>query len=561
MLKRLNIRDFAIIDDLTIDFEDRLTVLTGETGAGKSILIDAISLLLGDRASQEMIRSGKEKAVVEALFTNLSDVVMAQLKPLGIDALTEELWISREISTNNKNLIKMNQVSVTLSDLRELTKHLADVHSQFDTQRLIHPQNYLALMDGFAPSKIEVALQLYQSHLHAFLHAKQEHLALLRKKRELEERQEMYQYQFKELQSYELNPKIIDEWIEQEKLMSNFDKIYSLLASTNEMLEEGPFMDIFYNLSTNLSQLSEYQKEFESAKAEVEDAYYRVEDIQKVLSRALDRFSYDPEELAVLQEKIHDIETLQKKYHMDVLGLAQHRDFLEKELDQTFHYEEYLEKTKNALYKAFEDTLGSAKALTALRQQIAKRIEKDLAGVFVDLVLPNTKLEIVVSEALPPDPESTTNFSEDGVNSIEFMISTNRGEPLKPLSKTASGGEMSRIMLAFKTIFIRSQDLSTIVFDEIDTGISGSVAKQIARKIRDISRYVQVISITHIPQVVAIGDHHLHVVKEVIRDRTVARARYLNHEERIHEIAQMISGEKITPSALESAKSLLLEDK
>ncbi|MGD9910081.1 MAG: DNA repair protein RecN [Candidatus Izemoplasmatales bacterium] len=559
MLKHLTIHNFAIIDSLSLDFHQGFTVLTGETGAGKSILIDAISLLLGDRASTEMIRSGKEAATVEAIFTYESSDISAKLTKLGIATLDNELVIHRTISLSNKNAIKINNQSVSLQDLKDITKHLADIHSQFDTQRLINPQTYIDLIDGFLKQKMDKVVEEYKVELSIYHQKYKEMNELIKKKNDLLQKLEMYQFQLKELNSLDLQNVNMDELKNEELSLQNFDQIYSLLQEAKSLLDDSEMMNLFFDFKELLIKISRFQSEFKEQSTKIDEYYYEIDDVRRDLSKQLDKMSFDPAYLEDLQERINHLEKIEKKYAMSIPELIEYQAFIEKEIDQSVNYDEYLEKANQSLLIAFNNTIEKAKAITLLRRQVASKITKEIKNVLEDLVLPKTEFEIEVSENLPNSVNDSQMFLSSGCNQIEFMISTNVGEPLKPLSKTASGGEMSRIMLAFKTIFIRSQNLSTMIFDEIDTGISGFVAKKIAKKMKEISEYAQVLSITHIPQVVAFGDHHLKVEKKTVSSRTIASTKYLEYSERVNEIAAMLSGDKITSFAIENAKELLVE--
>ncbi|MDD3123388.1 MAG: DNA repair protein RecN [Candidatus Izemoplasmatales bacterium] len=560
MLKHLKITNFAIIDTIEIDFYSGFTVLTGETGAGKSILIDAISLLLGDRASQEMVRSGETTATIEAIFEYDHEQIRAKLNKLGIDTFDNEIKIYREITTQNKNIVKLNNISISIQDLKDITKNLSDVHSQFDTQRLINPSSYVELIDGFKRQMSEQYLDEYHDYLAVYKDKLHVFNNLSNTKKELNEKLEIYQYQLKDILKYKLSADEVDTLQEQENVLSNFDNIFSHLREAKSILEDQAMMDMFYQVFSSLERLSSVSKDFLELTQRTENYYYEMDDISHQINQKIDSMNFDPDELESIQERLHELQSLQEKYHMTIPELIEHTVFLENAVDQTVNFDEYIEKAKIELQKAFENVLKSTKNLTSLRIQVSEKITKELKNVLKDLVLPNTEFKIDIKQQSPKDMFDSSKFLNHGIDEIEFFISTNLGEPLKPLSKTASGGEMSRIMLAFKAIFIRSQNLSTIIFDEIDTGISGYVAKQIACKMQEISEFCQVISITHIPQVVAKGKYHLKVEKHEIKNRTVAKAYYLDLDSRIKEIAHMISGDKLSEASIQSAKELLINN-
>ena len=557
MLKQLQVQHFAIIDDVRLSFESGMTVLTGETGAGKSILIDAILLVLGDRASTDMIRTGFLKASISALFTVENERVVEQLRRHRID-FDDCILIEREITTQNKNTIKINQQVVTLSQLRDITRYLADVHSQFDTQRLIQPEWYLSLLDGFHPELIAARLEPYQQSLTIYQERIKEYHRFKKMKQELLDKKEVFDYQLKELTRLNLNIEEIDALRQEEKWMKNYDRIFRDLSIIHELFEEGNFLESFGLVKEQIESLSDSFQEFKTMKPTVVDAYYELLEFSKEVSRKMDSLNFDPNRLNEIQERLYEIDQIQKKYQKDLPELIEYRDTLLANADQSEHFDEHLNVLQKQVETAFHDVKKRGIDLQKVRQEVARRITIELHKIFQELVLPHTRFEVSFVPFDSVDIFNTSLFTNEGIDQIDFLISTNPGEPLKPLSKTVSGGEMSRIMLAFKTVFLQSQQVKTIVFDEIDTGISGSIAKQIAKKMRSIAFDVQVLSISHLPQVVAIAKHHLLIEKTTKDQRAVASARYLPFEERIQVIAEMISGTNPSTAALENAKELLI---
>lgn len=559
MIKTMTVKHFAIIDEMEVAFKDGMTVITGETGAGKSLIIDAIGLLLGDRANQEMIRTNETFASVQGVFSIESDRLKASLDSLKIPYWQNEIKIIREINVQNKNIIKVNDVSVTLNQLKELTRHLADIHSQFDTQRLLNPQNYLELIDGFRPDLLKPYFERYSLDLSKYHQAYQNYFKWLSLKKELEEKLEMYQFQLKELIA--LNLKTDEEaTLEQEaSVMANFDKINLSLQNAISVFDNG-LTDQLYTLQTELEDLSKYGIALANETERTKNAYYDLEDLEKTLRHHLRALAFDPDLLNQINDRLNDLDKAKQKYKKSIPELIEYQEMIKKAIDQSENYDEYLLNEKKALETAHQTLVKSAQSISKIRYEIAKQIEKELKNVLKELVLPNTEFKIEFKPNDLSDPFRRDAFGANGIDEIEFLISTNIGETLKPLSKTASGGEMSRIMLAFKTIFIKSQNLSTMIFDEIDTGISGYVAKQIAKKLRAISATCQVLSISHVPQVVAIAQHQLLVKKEEKNKRTLASIKELSFDERVEDIAKMISGEVLTDIGIQGAKALLMEN-
>lgn len=559
MIKALTVKHFAIIDEMEVLFKNGMTVLTGETGAGKSLIIDAIGLLLGDRANQEMIRTNESTAYVQGVFSIESDRLKSSLDALKIPYWQDEIKIMREISLSNRNVIKINDITVTLNQLKDISRHLADIHSQFDTQRLLSPEYYLELIDGFRPDLLKPYFEKYHLDLNKYHEAYHSYFKWLGLKKELEEKLEMYQFQLKELTALDLK---IDEEasLEQEaSVMANFDKIHLSLQNAITVFENG-LTDQLYTLQSELSDLTTFGVALGNEAEQAKNAYYDLEDLEKTLRNHVRNLAFDPELLDKINDRLNDLDKIKNKYKKSISELIEYQAMIKQAIDQSENYDEYLLNEKKTLETAFQSLVKSALSISKIRHEIAKQIEKELKIVLKDLVLPNTEFLIEFKDKNLDDPFKKDLFGLNGIDEVEFLISTNIGETLKPLAKTASGGEMSRIMLAFKTIFIKSQNLSTMIFDEIDTGISGYVAKQIAKKLKAISATCQVLSISHVPQVVAIAHHQLLVRKEEKNKRTLASIKELSFDERVEDIAKMISGEILTDVGIQGAKALLLEN-
>lgn len=558
MLKSLSVTNFAIIDHIDLNFVSGMTVITGETGAGKSLIIDAISLLLGDRASAEMIRHQADKAVIIGTFIIEDDILKSVLNGLKIEAFDNQITIRREINGQNKNTIKINDTPITLQQLKELSHHLADIHSQFDSQRLINPANYLELIDGFKTGMMTSYMEKYHHFLEKYRTDYAKYQRLLNEHHELIEKTDLYRYQYKELTDLNLVLGEIDDLHSEATIMENFDKIHERLHTIKKLLRESGTIDNLYEVYSHFSTLTEMTGEFRADMDKTRDFYYELDDLEKTITKRLDSMNYDPQDLNRISERLSTLENIVKKYHKSIPDLIEYQEQLTRWIDQTDNYEVHLQSAVTELTEVYNKTLEAANDISAIRSQITNRIEKELSPVFVDLALPQTQFKIIINSKTPRNIFDNLAFLDNGIDQVEFMISTNVGEPLKPLSKTVSGGEMSRIMLAFKTIFIRSQKLETMIFDEIDTGISGLVARQIARKIKAISTSCQVISISHIPQVVAIASTHLKVWKQDDQKRTTAFVKELTYEERIQDLSEMISGDRVTDVGRQSAKELLL---
>ena len=551
MLKRLIIHNLAIFENVDVSFQDGFSVLLGETGAGKSLMIDSLSLLLGMRASSELIRSGENKASVTGYFSIERPELSAYLSKINVPMHDDEIVVERIIGIN-KNVVKINSVPVSLNDLIKISKYLANIHSQFDFEKILNPENYLDIIDGFS---FELSTRLkdeYTSLLNQYKEKKEEYSLLLEKKAKLEEARDFYEYQYGELKAADLKEGEEEEISSEISLLRNYDKIYSLVQETNEIIN-GSFMDDFYRLSDNLSKLANYQKQYEESHEKIDERYYEIEDVLNNLKKEFRSLDYDPNRLNDLEQRDSDLSSLQRKYKKSIPELIAYRDELGTILGKNSSFEGSLEEKKEEVLQSLKEAISKAKELTLLRTRNAKTIEKELTHSLKDLLL-NVRFQILFKD----EKEDESSLKENGIDDVDFLIETNIGEGLKPLSKVISGGEASRIMLAFKALFIKANRIPTVIFDEIDTGISGETAQAVARKIKEISLTTQVISITHMPQVASLSDHPILISKTVKDGRTYSNVKELSLEEKIRQIAYLISGGKVTEKQLEYAKEMVL---
>ena len=554
MLKRLTIKNFAIIEDADISFKDGLTVLTGETGAGKSLLIDSIQLLLGERANLEMIRNGEDKALITGIFTFKNVRLSSYLSSLDID-VNDELMISRIISPN-KSVVKINDKTVSLGELKIIAKYLADIHQQFDMVKLLNKDNYLDIVDGI---RYELVLDYQKKYLDSLTLLKEKEKAYFDLKNKIEsikKERENYEYSLKELKALNLSLNEEEEINSRIELLKHYDQIYALMGENKELIEKDSLNDI-YIIKENLLKLSEYQNEYKETYDKINDYYYELEAIYDDLKRKFNRLDYSPEELDELETRRNDINIIKKKYQKTVPELIEYQAELATLLKSDEDLNISLKEVKDAFKAQYDETYSLALDLSNIRKEIAKNIEKDLIKSLDELML-KVDFKIDFNTKNASKDLDTSIFMEKGIDEIDFLIETNIGEGLKPLAKVISGGEMSRIMLAFKALFIKSHKISTVIFDEADTGISGEVAQKVALMIKKISLSTQVIAITHLPQLASLSNNHIKVSKSVIKERTYTNIKELNLEEKIYEIASMISGGKVTEKQLEYAKELVL---
>ena len=555
MLNRLIIKNFAIIEDIDISFNEGLTVITGETGAGKSLIIDSINLLLGDRASVEMIRNGEEKASITGYFTFKNARLSAVLNQLDIPYEDNSLVVSRTVS-NSKSTIKINNKVVTLNELKQVGKYLADIHQQFDMVKLLNKDNYIDIVDGFRFDLIKEYKDKYLTSLELLKQKEADYVALLNKINEIKAKRDNYEYELKELEAFDLLLNEEEDINSRIDLLKNFDKIYALLEETKALIDKESLDDI-YEIKENISKLSNYQSEYQEVYEKINDYYYELEAIYDDLKHKLSRMDYDPQELDNLETRKNDLQLLKKKYNKSIAELIAYKDELKELLQSDEDLDISLKEKKDEFSSQYDETYQLALDLSNVRKSVAESIEKDLMNNMQDLLLKTTfKIDFVTSKK---DKDlSLSIFKENGIDEVEFLIETNIGEGLKPLAKVVSGGEMSRIMLAIKALFIKSQKISTVIFDEVDTGISGEIARKVALKVYDMSLSTQVFSITHLPQVASLSNHHLKISKVVNNGRTYTIVKELSLDEKIHEIAAMISGGKVTNSQLEYAKEMIL---
>ncbi len=561
MLQHIRIKDFAIIDNLMIDFEDSMTVLTGETGAGKSIIIDAIGLLFGERASSEMIKHGSKKSVIEGLFYVENTNIIKLFEDNGIEVTDNQVIIYREISLN-KSLARVNGQLVTLQLLVTFANLYADIHVQHDTQRIITPKNYSNLIDTFNADMIKPILLDYQKSLVKYKDSLKDYKAIITDKQTVVARFEMLNFYNKEISELDLTENEDELLTEQRNKLSNYNKIHQNLTDAHDNLSNSKFnLDSIYEASVSLKKIVEYLPEVEEASKNIESAYYTLDDALGTLKQQLNGLEFNPSLLNKIESRLYAINTLKRKLVLDSVNeIIEYHEKIKREISEFGDIDSLVEKKKVEVLSAHKVLEVKANALMDARMKIAKVIEESLLLELSDLQLPNVtfKIDIAKSEFTDEDAlKGISAYKNNGAEKIEFLLSTNKGMPVKPLLKVASGGEMSRIMLALKKILLAKQNLSLIVFDEIDTGVSGEVAKKIANKMSDISKSIQVLCVSHLPQVVAAADNHLHITKDVVGDNTSTNVNVLSSDERVTEIARMIGGDTITEVSVAHAKELL----
>ena len=546
MLNTLSIKNFAIIADNNISFKEGFTVLTGETGAGKSLIIDSLSLLLGERAQTEMIRLNEEKAIVKGSFSINEDDFIPFFEKYEIKP-SDKLDIERVIS-KTKSVVKINEVALPLNALKELSPKLANIHDQFDCFKILDQENYLSLIDGFDEEKIEPIKKEYLSEYEDYKNKKEYLERLIEEKERFNENKDFFLYQYKELKDASLKENEDIEVRNELEGLKNFDKIHSYSLEVKKIMD-GDSLDSLYSLLLLIKGLSSISPSYSSLHQDMEEAYYKLSDTCSLLKKELSSLDFDPERMDELNERDAYLSRLKRKYKKDLSELISYRNDLEEILEKDDGYEIKVKKANKEYEIAKDRCLIKAYELSSIRKEIAKEIETKLESSLSDL-----KLKARFSILFFNDDKT---LSENGLDNVDFYIETNKGEGLKPLNKIVSGGEASRIMLAFKEIYVLSNKIPTVIFDEIDAGISGEAAEAVAKKIYEISSYSQVIAITHLPQVAAYSNNHILISKKEINGRTFSEIKELSKEEKIREIAKLISNGEVTESQLEYARELI----
>ncbi|MCY8801371.1 DNA repair protein RecN [Bacillus spizizenii] len=566
MLAELSIKNFAIIEELTVSFERGLTVLTGETGAGKSIIIDAISLLVGGRGSSEFVRYGETKAELEGLFLLESghpvfDVCTEQ----GIDASDEMIVMRRDISTSGKSVCRVNGKLVTIASLREIGRLLLDIHGQHDNQLLMEDENHLRLLDKFAGAEVESALQAYQEGYQRYMKLLKKLKQLSESEQEMAHRLDLIQFQLEEIESAKLELNEDEQLQEERQQISNFEKIYgSLQNAYNALRSEQGGLDWVGMASAQLEDISDINEPLKKLSESVSNSYYLLEDATFQMRNMLDELEYDPERLNYIETRLNEIKQLKRKYGATVEDILEYASKIEEEIDQIENRDSHLQSVKKELDSVGKDVAVEAANVSQIRKAWAKKladeIHRELKSLYMEKSTFDTEFKVRTAsrnEEAPMVNGQPVQLTDQGIDSVKFLISTNTGEPLKSLSKVASGGELSRVMLAIKSIFSSQQDVTSIIFDEVDTGVSGRVAQAIAEKIHKVSIGSQVLCITHLPQVAAMADTHLYIAKELKDGRTTTRVKPLSKQEKVVEIGRMIAGVEVTDLTKRHAKELL----
>lgn len=554
MLKSLTITNFALIQQVSVEFSEGLNILSGETGAGKSILIDALGIILGERASADFIRTGTDFLRVEAVFAieKLASV-MELLDEQGIVPEEDSIIISRKVTRNGKNTIVLNGCHITLAVLRQIGEKLVDMHGQHENQSLLKPEIYISLLDLFQHDILPV-LQSYREIYRNWLKAKEELARLEAHSREREQRLDMLSWQTKEISAAALRVNEDRELDNEIRVLANAERIARAVNHAYLLLGEG-----LGDQGGIIAQLTEVKRELESVErfddnlrpaiAAITEALYQLEESTSDIGSYQDTIEFNPERLEMLQLRADLIYKLKKKYGATIEDILSYYEQAEKELYTISHYDEQIEKLVRQRDGLFAELQTAAAKLDRLRKQSGQELGKQITEHLAHLGMPkaNFTVHIISNDRLGPT----------GANDVLFLFSANPGEEPKPLHKIISGGELSRIALAIKAVFSQKDEIPTLVFDEVDAGVGGEMAFRIAERISLISASKQVLCITHLPQIACMADVHIYIEKAVEEERTTTSLRLLTEEQRLIELARMVSGTEITPIALKNAQQIL----
>lgn len=535
MVTTLHIKNVGIIDDLSLDLNEGFNVLTGETGAGKTLIIGSLAILAGGRFSKEMIRNGEEFSFVEANF----------YCPDNELAIDNNIIVSREIHSNGRNSCKINGRLVTVNELKEFMSKILDIHGQQDSQLILNPMQHIIYLDKFIGKELEDNLNKYKVKLAEYNTLKQELKNTYGEDQEKERRLDLLRYQYNEIEQANLKENE-EELEEKHKMMQNAEKLKDNLCEVDNELNENAVVAIS-NAIRSLEKIQDCGSKYTEKLSILKSSYYDIQELARDLSYMREDVNFDEEERNQIENRLDLIYSLKRKYGNTISEILKYSSKVEEEIHKIENLDEYHKKIKAKINVLKQELLEIANNMTNTRKKYAKELSTKINKELKDLEMPNARFEIQVDTA--------DKFYETGIDEVEFMICTNIGEELKPLVKIASGGEMARIMLAIKNVLADVDEVSTLVFDEIDTGISGKASKAVAEKMKSIAKSHQVICITHLPSIAAKGDHNYYISKQTKENKTYTQIKKLSEEETIVEIARISSGE-VTEIAKAHAQEL-----
>ncbi len=548
MLSHIHISNLGIISDLEIDFEKGFNIMTGETGAGKTLIIGAIAMILGGKVNRENIRTGEAKAYAEALFFIDNPKLREEFKTLGYDE--EEIIIYREILQNGRSMAKINGKMVTVNELREVGSLLVDIHGQHDNQSLLNSKKHIEVLDNFAYDK----LKKYKDEYEKLYQIRKETLDKIEKMGGNPEQRartmEFLKFQIDEISSAQLKDNEDEELFEKRKILANAKKVMDSLEFCNSSInDENGILSILQHAIKRILDVSDIKDEYKKIEETLNEAYYQIEEVGYNVSAERDKVYIDEDELNNVEERMDLISRLKKKYGNSVKEILETYEKIEKEYEELCNSESILNNLNNELINVEKNMTDLAHRISEIRQKVAKELEIRLADILAQLEMPKARFEIKVEFI-------SGSFLKNGMDDVEILFSSNPGEKVKELSKTASGGEISRIMLSLKNVLANADIIPVMIFDEIDTGISGEAGNAVGEKMLEIAKNKQVICVTHLPSIAAKGECNFFISKKLVNDKMETSVKKLNEDETIREIARIISGGNMSDVAIKHAEEM-----
>lgn len=551
MLLELNIENFAIIENMKIEFESGLNVLTGETGSGKSIIIDSLGLVLGQRANKDIIKKGKDRAFIEAVFSSYDEETKDLLLEYGIDS-GDLVVVSKEIREKGPSITRVNNRTVTSQILSKISSHLIDIFAQHESISLMDNKNQLKLIDDFSGKGQRQLLDGLKELVEEINSLKNEYNEKSNMEQNKDREIDLLEYQIKEIEDAGLSDYDDEELYDDFNALNNMTDTLIKLSEAKSLINEGyetsSLEDILDRVIANVVDVTSYNKDLKEVEENLEDIRFRISDIAKDLDRYINTSEIDEERLQFLKERIDLVNNLKLKYGNNVKTINIFFDEISERLRFLQNFEDNLNKLLKKIKEKEKEALILAEKISQNRKKTARILEKKVEEEINKLNIKDAKFKIDIKEK---------DLSFDGIDKIEFLIAPNLGQDLMPMAKVASGGEMSRIMLGFKSIIAEKDNIPTLVFDEIDTGISGKTAQIVGNKIKEVSKDRQVIVISHLPQIVALADTHFAIKKDVVNNSTISTIDKLSYDERVNEVARLIGGMNISEIAIETAKEMI----
>ena len=551
MLLELNIENFAIIENMKIEFEPGLNVLTGETGSGKSIIIDSLGLVLGQRANKDIIKKGKDRAFIEAVFSSYDEETKDLLLEYGIES-GDLVVVSKEIREKGPTITRVNNRTVTSQILSKISSHLIDIFAQHESISLMDNKNQLKLIDDFSGKDQGELLGNLKDLVHEINSLKNEYHEKSTMEQNKDREIDLLEYQIKEIEDAGLSDYDDEELYDDFNVLNNMTDSLIKLSEAKSLINEGyetsSLEDILDKVIANVVEVTRYNKDLKEVEENLEDIRFRISDIAKDLDRYVSSSEVDEERLQFLRERIDLVNNLKLKYGNNVKAINSFYEEISERLRFLQNFEDNLNKLLKEIEEKEAEALVLAEKISQKRKKTSEILEKKVEEEINKLNIKDAKFKIEIKEK---------ELSFDGIDKIEFLIAPNLGQDLMPMAKVASGGEMSRIMLGFKSIIAEKDNIPTLVFDEIDTGISGKTAQIVGNKIKEVSKDRQVIVISHLPQIVALADTHFAIKKDVVNNSTISTIDKLSYDERVNEVARLIGGMNVSEIAIETAKEMI----